>query len=82
MEEHELNYGARHRQHLGGSPSAVEGDGCWRMRPRMPCRVVDSQAEAIDQRELKAILEAVLVRVVRTGPGRSADVYLGKDLKS
>lgn len=44
-----------------GSPSAVEGDGVLEDAPKdAGAEVVDSQAEVIDQRELKAILEAVL----------------------
>ena len=44
-----------------GSPSAVEGNGVLEDASKdAGAEVVDSQAEAIDQRELKAILEAVL----------------------
>jgi segregation and condensation protein B len=44
-----------------GSPSAVEGDGVLEDASKdAGAGVVDSQAEAIDQRELIAILEAVL----------------------
>jgi len=44
-----------------GSPSVVEGNGVLEDASKdAGAEVVDSQAEAIDQRELKAILEAVL----------------------
>ncbi len=66
-----------------GSPSAVEGDGVLEDASKdAGAEVVDSQAEAIDQRELKAILEAVLFVSSEPVPVARLTSILGKISKA
>ena len=66
-----------------GSPSAVEGDGGLEDAAKdAGAEVVDSQAEVIDQRELKAILEAVLFVSSEPVPVARLTSILGKISKA
>ena len=66
-----------------GSPSAVEADGVLADASKdAGAEVVDSQAEAIDQRELKAILEAVLFVSSEPVPVARLTSILGKISKA
>jgi segregation and condensation protein B len=66
-----------------GSPSAVEGDGVLEDASKdAGAEVVDSQAEAINQRELKAILEAVLFVSSEPVPVARLTSILGKISKA
>jgi segregation and condensation protein B len=66
-----------------GSPSAVGGDGVLEDASKdAGAEVVDSQAEVIDQRELKAILEAVLFVSSEPVPIARLTSILGKITKA
>lgn len=66
-----------------GSPSAVEGDGVLEDASKDGgAEVVDSQTEVIDQRELKAILEAVLFVSSEPVPVARLTSILGKISKA